>query len=324
MMKRLLLITVAALALAACRQNGNGDGRQGVAFTDEEKDNIANATHPLRQGTTYFHSASMGYSVPYPNSFVDMERDGDRGFKCHSADGVASLRAWGEACGAQLEDLFARQLADYNSGGATVSDSDMDDDNSFVIEGDKGKKHFYQRTILYGDRCATLYFEFDTSERDDIDPNAVYLSVGPELAEGLIAGEPPVDAAPAAATAGAMAQVAYVGEWHTFSTMRGSEPYKNYAAFKDVNAWEASTDGKEVYLILPASVDMKVTVKNTATGERLYNNDGRPLVVRCNKDGKPDVEITLIDGRGKIMRFVPRHDDNGHPIVPDGLADMTR
>lgn len=323
MMKRMLLFAAVALMLAACQNNGGG-GQQGAAFTEEEKEDMANATHPLRQGTTYFHSASMGYSAPYPNSFVDMERDGDRGFTCHSADGVATLRVWGEPCGAELEDIFAQQLGYYNSGGATVTNSDMDDDNSFVIEGDKGKNHFYQRTILYGDHCATMYFEFDTSEREDIDPNAIYVSVGPELAEGLVAGEPPVEATAPAAATGAIAQVAYVGEWHTFSTMRSSEPYKNYTAFKDVNAWEASTDGKEVYLVLPASVDVKVTVKNTVTGERLYNNDGRPLVVRCNKDGQPDVEVTLIDTKGKIVRFVPRHDDNGHPVLPDGLADFTK
>ena len=106
--------------------------------------------------------------------------------------------------------------------------------------------------------------------------------------------------------------------------MRYEDPYKKYPEFKDVNAWEAQTGGKEVYLILAAHEDAKITVKNTKTGERLYNSDSRPLVVRCNENGEPDMEITIIDNSGNLTRYVPRHDDAGHPITAPGISDMTR
>lgn len=329
-MKRISLIIVAVLAvvLSGC-QLGGGSGfggrmpRSNSGYTDEEKEEIMDQNNPLRQGVTYFHSEAMDYSLQYPNSFVDFKKDGDNGFSCHSKDGVATLKAWGENCSLPIEDLMSKMLKQYNSDGAQVSETNLDDD-SFVIEGDKGNKHFYQRTILHDGKSATMYYEFNTEERDDIDPEAIYSSLGFELGESLIPGAPPVEAQPKKADPNAVAQVAYVGEWHIFSTMRYEDPYKKYPEFKDVNAWEASTDGEEVYLILAIHDDAKITVKNTKTGERLYNSDSRPLVVRCNENGEPDMEITIIDNSGNLTRYVPRHDENNHPVTAPGIIDMTR
>lgn len=326
-MKQIFVILSLAIVLSGCQFGGGGIGgrmpRSNSGYTDEEKEEIMNQNNPLRQGVTYFHSASMDYSVQYPNSFVDFKEDGDRGFSCHSKDGVATLKAWGENCNLQVEDLMSSMLKQFNSDGAQVSSTDLEDD-SFVIEGEKGDKHFYQRTIIHDGKSATMLYEFSAEERDDIDPEAIYSSLGAELGESLIAGAPPVEAQPMKVDPNAVAQVAYVGEWNTFSTMRYEDPYTKYPEFKDVNAWEAQTGGKEVYLILAAHEDAKITVKNTKTGERLYNSDSRPLVVRCNENGEPDMEITIIDNSGKLTRYVPRHDDAGHPITAPGISDMTR
>ena len=323
----LILALAVAMILTGCQQGGGVGGgrmpRSHSGYTSEEKEDIMNQNNPLREGLTYFHSASMDYSVQYPNSFVDLKQQGDKGFSCHSRDGVATLKAWGESCNVAIEELMSQALKRYNSDGAQESDTDLEDD-SFTIEGEKGSKRFYQRTILHGGKSATMLYEFSTQERDDIDPEAIYSSLGFELGETLIAGAPPVEAAPKKADPNAVAQVAYVGEWNTFSTMRDEDPYKKYPEFKDVNTWEAQTGGKEVYLILASRDDAKITVKNTKTGERLYNNDSRPLVVRCNENGEPDVEITIIDNSGNLTRYVPRHNDSGHPIIAPGRGDMTR
>jgi len=330
-MKQISIIMTLMLifAMSACN-SGGGNSREGArmpasnaGYTDEEKEDIMNQNNPLRQGTTYFHSESLGFSVQYPNSFVDFKRDGDSGFTCHSKDGVANLKVWGEKCTGDVESLVSKALADFNKQGAQVSNTDLEDD-SFIVEGDKGDTHFYQRSIIYDGKCATMLYTFSTKEREDIDPNAVYLSVGSELGESLIVGAPPVEAKPQKANPNAVAQVAYVGEWHTFSTMTHDDFYKKYPEFKDVNAWEASTDGKEVYFILAAHDDAKITVKNTKTGERLYNSDSRPLIVRCNEGGQPDMEITIIENSGKITRYTPRHDGNNHPLTAPGISDMTR
>lgn len=326
-MKQIALLLSLIVMMTSCHLGGkDGNGRlpgSNAGYTDEEKEEIMNQNNPMRQGATYFHSSSMDYSVQYPNSFVDFKKDGDRGFSCHSKDGVAQLKAWGEPCSLQVEDLMARELKKYNGDGANVSESDLEDD-SFVIEGDKGDTHFYQRTIVHNGKSATMLYEFSTKERDDIDPNAIYVSLGAELGETLIAGAPPVEAKPKKADPNAVAQVAYVGEWNTFSTMTSDAFFKKYPEFKDVNAWEAQTDGKEVYFILAAHDDAKITVKNSKTGERLYNRDSRPLIVRCNAGGEPDMEITILDNSGNITRYVPRHDSNNHPVTSPGISDMTR
>lgn len=330
-MKHISLITLLAmtLTLASCHFGGgstNDGGRMPASrsgFTDDEKEEIMDQNNPLRKGTTYFYSESMGYSVQYPNSFVDFKKDGDRGFTCKSKDGLATMKVWGEPCNMEVEDVVAKSLAQYNKSGAQVSDTNLDDD-AFSIDGEKDGKGFYQRTIVYGGKCATLYFEYSTEESDNFDPEAVYSSIGPELGESLIAGAPPIEAKPKKVDPNAVAQVAYAGEWHTFSTMTDNEFKKKYPEFNDVNSWEAQTDGKEVYLILAAHEDDKITVKNTKTGERLYNRDSRPLIVRCNKDGQPDMEITIIGRDGKITRYVPKHDSNNHPITAPGVSDMTR
>lgn len=329
-MKHFPIISLMTLALVmtACQFGaGNHHGGRMPAsnsgYTDEEKEEIMDQNNPLRKGTTYFYSESMDFSVPYPNSFVDFKKDGDKGFSCKSKDGLATMKVWGELCSLQVEDVVAKSLASYNKDGAQVSDTDLDDD-SFSIQGEKGDKGFYQRTIVYDGKCATLYFEYSTEESDDFDPEAVYSSVGPELGELLKAGAPPVEAKPKKVDPNAVAQVAYVGEWHTFSTMTDKEFEQKYPEFKEVNAWEAQTGGKEVYLILAAHEDAKITVKNTKTGERLYNNDSRPLIVRCNEGGEPDMEITIIGRDGKITRYVPKHDSSNHPIIAPGISDMTR
>ena len=323
-MKHLIILVLLAVTMTvtSCRGGGRVPA-EGVRFSEGQIEDIKNENNPLREGTTYFHSASLDYSVKYPNSFKDFKKDGDKGFTCRSRDGVARLTVHGEAASQPVEEQLAQALAQLNSEGATIDDSTLDDD-SFTITGQKGKLAFYQRTITHDGKRATLYYEYDTTERENMDPDAIYSWVGPELGESLIAGEPPVETQAPAADPNAVAQVAYVGTWHTFSTMRGQEPYTRYPEFKDVNTWEASTDGKEVYLVLATHPDTKITVKNTVTGERIYNSDSRPLVVRCNKDGEPDVEITFIRDNGKIERYVPRHDDNGRPVVAGGIADMTR
>ena len=331
-MKRLMMMVAlfGAMVLAACNGGGNGNGGNGrmpesnSGYTEAELENIKNQNDPLRQGVNYFYSKSMDYSVPYPVSFVDFKKDGDRGFTCHSKDGVATLKVWGEPCNMPLEDLYASHLANYNAKGAHVDDSNLDDDDSFDIQGEHNGKHFYERTILNAGKSATFYYEFDTAERDDIDPEAIYLAVGPELAEGLDPGAPPVKPAPKKVDPNAVAQVAYVGKWHTFSTMTSDDFFKKYPEFKEVNSWEARTDGDEVYFVLAAHEDAKITVKNTDTGERIYNRDGRPLIIKCNKDGKPNVEMTIIDKSGKITRYVPRHDENGRVVTAPGISDMTR
>lgn len=329
-MKRTIFFVMVAMSmvLAGC-QLGGGNQRgprmpeSNSGYTDEEKEEIMNQNNPLRQGTTYFHSESMDFSVQYPNSFVDFKKDGDRGFSCRSKDGVATLKVWGEPCTGQVEDQVSKALAAFNKDGAQVSDTDLEDD-SFVIEGEKGDTHFYQRTIINNGKSATMLYEFCTKERDDIDPEAIYISLGAELGETLIPGAPPVEAKPKKADPNAVAQVAYVGEWHTFSTMTSDDFFKKYPEFKEVNAWEAQTGGKEVYFILATHDDTKITVKNSKTGERLYNNDSRPLIVRCNEGGVPDMEITFIGGDGKLTRYVPRHDGSNHPVTVAGISDMTR
>lgn len=315
------------ILLSACQFGSDKSGKRMPAsnsgYTDEEKEEIMNQNNPLRQGLSYFHSKSLDFSIGYPNSFVDFDKQGDTGFTCHSKDGVAKIKVWGENTSLQIEDLMAKDLQQFNKSGHEIDDNDLDDD-AYVIQGSKGDMHFYQRTILHDGKVATMLYEYSTKEREDIDPEAIYSSIGYELGETLIAGAPPVTATPKKADPNAVAQVAYVGEWNTFSTMRYEDPYKKYPEFKDVNAWEAQTNGKEVYLILASNEDTKITVKNTKTGERLYNRDSRPLVVRCNENGEPDMEITFIDKSGKITRYVPQHDQNNHPVTAAGISDMTR
>lgn len=323
-----ILVFTLLLSLTSC-QKGGDKGRHGrmpdsnSGYTEEEIDEIKNQNDPLRQGVEYFYSKSLDYSMGYPKSFVDFEKDGDKGFSCHSKDGFANLKVWGESTSLQIEDLVAQALAEFKNKGIEVSDYELDDD-AFFIQGEKGDKEYYQRTILHDGKSATMMFDFSTKETDDFDPGAIYASLSFELGEMLLAGAPPVETAPKKADPNSVAQVAYVGEWHTFSTMRYEDPYKKYPEFKDVNAWEAQTSGKEVYLILATHDDTKITVKNTKTGERLYNRDSRPLVVRCNENGEPDMEITFIGGDGKLTRYVPRHDANDHPVTTAGISDMTR
>ena len=331
MMKKLMMMVAlyGAVMLAACNggKGNDGNGRlpeSNSGYTEEELENIKNQNDPLRQGVNYFYSKSMDYSVQYPVSFVDFKKDGDRGFTCHSKDGVATIKAWGEPCSVSIEDLLASHLAAYNEKGAQVDDTNLDDDDSFEIEGDLGDKHFYERTILTAGKCATFYCEFDTTERDDIDPEALYAALGGELGESLAPGAPPVKPQPQKVDPNAVAQVAYVGKWHTFSTMTSDDFFKKYPEFKEVNTWEARTDGDEVYFVLAAREDAKITVKNTETGERLYNRDGRPLIIKCNKDGKPNVEVTVIDKSGKITRYVPRHDENDQVVTSPGINAMVR
>lgn len=330
-MKKLMMMVAlcGAVMLAACNggKGNDGNGRlpeSNSGYTEEELENIKNQNDPLRQGVNYFYSKSMDYSVQYPVSFVDFKKDGDRGFTCHSKDGVAAIKAWGEPCSVPIEDLLASHLAAYNEKGAQVDDTNLDDDDSFEIEGDLGDKHFYERTILNAGKCATFYCEFDTTERDDIDPEALYAALGGELGESLALGAPPVKPQPQKVDPNAVAQVAYVGKWHTFSTMTSDDFFKKYPEFKEVNTWEARTDGDEVYFVLAAREDAKITVKNTETGERLYNRDGRPLIIKCNKDGKPNVEVTIIDKSGKITRYVPRHDENDQVVTAPGINAMVR
>ena len=97
---------------------------------------------------------------------------------------------------------------------------------------------------------------------------------------------------------------------------------KKYPQFKDVNGWDAMTDGKEVYLVLASSEDTKITVKNTITGERIYNRDARPVIVKCNEDGKPNVEITFITGKGKVVRYTPSHDSNNNPVTSGEIQPL--
>lgn len=330
---RVALLMSVTFLVAACNNSGNngtGGGRMpqsNSGYTDEEIEDIKNSNNPLREGTTYFHSKDFNFSVKYPNSFVDLKKD-SKEISCKSKDGVAKFHAWGEIFGGDpktdVEDVFANVLAEYNGKGAKITDSDLDDDNSFTIEGDIGTRHFYRRTLVYPLALANYEYEYDTKERDDIDPNAIYLWVGSELAESLIQGEPPVEPEPVKIDPNAVASVAYVGKWNIFSTMRYEEPYNLYPQFKEVNAWEAQTEtGKEVYLILPARESTKVTVKDSKTGERLYSRDGRPLVVRCNPKGEPNMEISFIEETGRVTKYVPRHDDKGHPIVSGGISDMT-
>lgn len=323
-----ILVFTLLLSLTSCQQGG-GKGKHGrmpdsnSGYTEEEIDEIKDQNDPMRQGTAYFYSESLDYSMGYPKTFIDFKKDGDKGFSCHSKDDLAELKVWGEQTSLQIEDLFAQALAKFKDDGIDVSDSDLDDD-AFVISGEKGDKGYYQRTILHDGTCATMRFEYSTKETDDFDPNAVYSGLAFELGELLIPGAPPAEAAPKKVDPNSVAQVAYVGEWNTFSTMRSEDPYKKYTEFKDVNAWEAQTGGKEVYLILATNDDTKITVKNTKTGERLYNNDSRPLVVRCNENGEPDMEITFIGGDGKVTRYVPKHDASNHPVTVAGISDMTR
>lgn len=329
-----LFASFSLLLLFACNNGASTDTARGghvpadgVNFTEEEIDDIRNTNNPLRQGTTYFHSSAFDFSAKYPNSFINLKKD-DKGFTCESKEGVAHLKVWGEQFGGDpatdVEDVFANVLADYNKKGAKISDSDLDDDNSFTIQGEIGKRKFYRRTLVYSLALANYEYDYDNSPRDDMDPDAIYLWVGPELAESLIKGQPPVEPKPAKIDPHAVASVAYVGKWNIFSTMRYEEPYKLYSQFKEVNTWEAQTDnGKEVYLILPARESTKVTVKNTLTGERIYSNDGRPLVVRCNPKGRSDAEITFIEESGRITKYTPSHDAKGHPTLIEGLSDMT-
>lgn len=320
-MKHIYLIITVIVAIAMCSCNGGGSGnsrmpRSASGFSDEEKEDIMNRNNPLRQGVTYFHSQAVGYSVQYPNSFVDFKKDGDKGFTCKSRDGYATLKAWGENTSSQLEDLVGTALTIFNNKGASVESTDLGDD-SFVIQGEIDGRHFYRRTLMLpGGKCASIQLEYKIESTDDFDSNAIYASLGSELGETLIVGAPPVSAQPVKPTAGVVAQVAYVGEWNTFSTMTSSVDVKNkYPEFKDVNGWDAMTDGKEVYFILATAPDTKITVKNTVTGERLYNRDSRPLIVKCNEDGKPNVEITFITGKGKVVRYVPAHDSIGKPVT---------
>lgn len=330
-MKNLFFIStlVLMLSLTACNK-GSGDasksGRMPASnsgYTEEEKDDIKNQNQPLRQGVAYFYSESLDYSMGYPKSFVDFAKDGDKGFSCHSKDGLAKLKVWGETTSMQIEEMVAQALADFKSKGIEVEDYDLDDD-AFVIKGEKGETGYYQRTILHDGKSATMQFEYSTKETESIDPNAIYSGLSFELGEMLNAGAPPAETAAKKADPNSVAQVAYVGEWHTFSTMRSEDPYKKYPEFKEVNAWEAQTGGKEVYLILATNEDTKITVKNTKTGERLYNSDSRPLVVRCNENGEPDMEISFIGGDGKLTRYVPQHDENNHLVTAPGISDMTR
>ncbi|MDY6411892.1 MAG: hypothetical protein SPL28_02715, partial [Bacteroidales bacterium] len=87
-------------------------------------------------------------------------------------------------------------------------------------------------------------------------------------------------------------------------------------------SWDAMTDGKEVYLVLASSEDTKITVKNTITGERIYNRDGRPVIVKCNEDGKPNVEITFITSKGKVVRYTPGHDNNNNPVTSSEIQPL--
>lgn len=322
-----IIALIVAIAMSSC--NGSGSGKwnrmpeSASGYSDEEKEEIMNRNNPLRQGLTYFYSKTMGYSVQYPNSFVDFKKDGDRGFSCKSKDGYATLKAWGEKATGDIESMVGKALQDYNNRGAQVENTDLED-STFVIAGTMGDKHFYQRTLMLNSgNCATMLLEFKMEETDDFDSNAIYASVGPELGETLIAGAPPVAAPPSKPAAGVVAQVAYVGEWNTFSTMRNEvDIEKKYPQFKDVNGWDAMTDGKEVYLVLASSEDTKITVKNTITGERIYNRDGRPVIVKCNEDGKPNVEITFITGKGKVVRYTPGHDSNNNPVTSGEIQPL--
>lgn len=328
-MKKSLFISAIALLLVFTACNLGGGSRNGrmpgsnSGYTDEEINDIKDQNNPLRQGVEYFYSKSLDYSMGYPKSFVDFKKDGDKGFSCHSKDGYANLKVWGETTSSQIEDLLGNALSSFKSKGIEVSDYDLDDD-AFIIQGADGDKGYCQRTILHEGKSATMFFDFSIKETDDFDPEAIYTSLGYDLSEMLLPGPPPVEATAKKADPNSIAQVAYVGEWHIFSTMRYEEPYKRYPEFKDVNSWEAQTGGEEVYLILATHEDTKITVKNNKTGERLYNKDSRPLVVRCNENGEPDMEITFICGDGRVLRYIPRHDANNHPILTTGLSDMTR
>ncbi|MBR6431351.1 MAG: hypothetical protein IKS64_00685, partial [Muribaculaceae bacterium] len=68
-MKQISLLLALVLMLASCQFGGkDGNGRlpkSNSGYTDEEKEEIMNQNNPMRQGATYFHSASMDYSVQY-------------------------------------------------------------------------------------------------------------------------------------------------------------------------------------------------------------------------------------------------------------------
>ena len=69
--------------------------------------------------------------------------------------------------------------------------------------------------------------------------------------------------------------------------------------------WVSHLGFHTAQVALAAHEDAKITVKNTKTGERLYNSDSRPLVVRCNENGEPDMNYI----KDKVMKVLEAHPD---------------
>lgn len=321
-MKKTIIALSLAAVLVGCNKNSNNNLPQGAQMSEEQIEQMKNDNNPLREGTIYYHNNELDYAVKYPVSYVDFkEKDG--GFTCHSKDGLGIITVTAHAGAASIEEEFSSALAGYSGKGGEIEYKQLDD-TCFVIKANVGNKKYYQRTITFGGKVASFVTETNLDAGDaKLDPNAIYSWIGDEIGESLIAGPAPKEEAPVKVDPNAVAQVAYMGEGWTFSTLTHEDSFAKYGQAKDINGYAATTDGREIYLIVPSQPSASVSVKDVNTGEVLYRGDSKPIIVRCNKDHKSDIEVTIIDDSGKLTRYSPSL-SGSKPTTAAGIQDITK
>lgn len=321
-MKKTFIALSIALVMCACTGGPGTTSGQGVQMSDEQIEQIKNDNNPLREGTKYFHSSEFDYSVKYPVSYQDFkEKDG--GFTCQSKDGIASITVTARKSDASIEEEFSAALAHYNGKKAEIEYKQLDD-TCFVIKCVADGHKFYHRSIMFNGKLAAFVTDTRLDAGDSsIDPNAIYSWIGDEIGESLAAGPAPKEDEPVKVDPNAVAQVAYLGEGWTFSTLTHEDSFAKYGQTKDINGYAATTKGREIYMIVPSQPSASVTVKDVNTGEVLYRGDSKPIIVRCNEDHKSDVEITIIDDTGKLTKYRPAL-NNGRPSTAAGIQDITK
>lgn len=98
-----------------------------------------------------YSNARFGYQIQYPKGVLVPQEEAANGDGCVflSKDGSAELRVWGQynALSKSLKNSYQEALRNYGSG---VSYKVLNS-NGYVISGIKGKRVFYQKTLLKGD-----------------------------------------------------------------------------------------------------------------------------------------------------------------------------
>ena len=103
----------------------------------------------------------------------------------------------------------------------------------------------------------------------------------------------------------------------------------NHPIFTELDESMIVGDGNELYCVVAADENADITVNRINASDEvteiLKKTDGKkPMIIAANgADYKPDTEITLVDGEGRVAKFRPFTNDDGVLASNDAVIDFT-